>query len=524
MANYDNPKAYYNQSDYVPAPPMTGSSNSTSNSRPPINNSYSSPARMLKPNGSSGDLPPPPYSPSSPQPSAPPMPGYPSYGTTQPGLLSPALPFPVPQPETPPSTQQQMPIPHPISSPSPNPHIPRDWPTYRTPPPPPPAWPERRRRSGSCCQSWCKYLFLSILIWLLVLKYIGVYQSPSNIPATLCDDNSADYWEQLPPSFLITQNVKVVVEGRVTGGTIRVNRLPTNAQGTIKPTVRVSANHRNLLKEMSFRYTPGPETLLELIMPTLLPADGCVYVDMVIDLADDAIALDLNVTNLSIVVVDPFVINRVNLRTTNAKITFDAPWEGNSLSLQSSNAALSVSGFEASNNINIVTTNGNVLLTTAVAGSAINVRSTNGQIIGSSLTAPLVQLKSTNGRISPGIVVGQNVVVESSNGALLLEVTANKINTHTTNDKINLTVNDVEGSIVRAVTSNSQARLIMNGFKGQFKIKTSHRNSARIKNDSDYPISYTYTSSFSKEGVISSGTGTIYVATSNSDDEITFRN
>ncbi|KAI9012494.1 hypothetical protein CLU79DRAFT_770213 [Phycomyces nitens] len=483
---------------------------------------------MLKPNNSSADLPPPPYSPSSPQPSAPPMPSFPAYGAAQTSPMAPMAPmapaiqFPVPHPYSPSSAQQQPPI-RPVSLPPSNPHIPRDWPSYRVPPPPsPPVWADRRQRSGGCCKSWCKYLFLSLLIWLLVLKYIGVYQFSSNTPTTLCNSRDADYWDQLPSSFLLSQNVKVIVEGHVTGGHVRVNRIASDAQGTVKPRVRVSKNHRNLMKEMSFIYTPGPETVLKLIMPNILPVDGCVYVDMDISLADNAAALQLNVTNMSINVADPITIQRTRFQTTNGRISFDNPWEGESLSLQSSNGEISLSSLKASDTIDIMTTNGKILFTTAVAGRSISGTSSNGRVTGTSFTAPYVQLKTTNGQVNPGIVVAQDVTVTTSNGAVTMEANANRVTTHTTNGRIELTVANVQDPIVKATSSNSAVNLFMHDFKGHFKITTSRTNTATIKNDSEYPIQYTSSSKSYKEGTISSGSGSVIVATTNSGDRITF--
>ncbi|KAI9366511.1 hypothetical protein BD770DRAFT_376365 [Pilaira anomala] len=446
----NNPKSFYNQTDYNSGRSGSGGGGS----------SRASAAVIHKPDEvSAADLlPPPPY---SPDPTRKSSESNRTYGSTeqQHGLLSQQaqLPFSQKKASAPALTSpnyhqsQQEPVSIPI--------------TYERLPPSSSSSP-RRRSNGDpgCCRKWCKYLFAAILIWLVLLMYsdqIGLTPPPSSghSPTHMCSSNAVA-WEELPRMIDFERNVEVVLSGTVSSGRIVVNPIEARHGGTIFSEVQFKPN--DLDQDMTFDVEQrGDTTFLKIQMPKELNDEDCVHLNMEIRLPYSADNVRIVASSNVDVLVHPFVkdVSSVDIQTANGHIELDR-WSGETIRLVTSHRDIKIGQIIAGNSIYIENSNAAIYINeNSEAKHRIDIRNANGLIeaLGRLVADDNIKIQTSNELVQLEHLVADDIFVENANKPVRIKVVESKVQVvvKTSNAPIDLYV--AEEKNIRVVVSTSSA-------------------------------------------------------------------
>ncbi|ORZ18899.1 hypothetical protein BCR42DRAFT_411812 [Absidia repens] len=576
MTDRSNPKTYYNESAYSEAPKVSK----------PDDVAYPPPPPYSQPGTSSSSA----YSPSVP--SAPPSTyataqDYPNYGSldpNRPGLLDPHGSSPY----SPPPNQPQQPYPQrnipdvgsPALSNSSNPHLPRDWVPdngyNKSAPSSPPQQQQQqpgeptsrisipgftRQRLDNdddpgCCKKWCKYIFVAILVWLVILKYNdnfqwgGDHDSSHHIGFWQCKGQSLVQWDDIPSRIPLEQDLYLAFEGPVTvsGSYINIHPSGDRDEGWIESHINIAPPSLVDSSELSYRLEKqDDETRLVLHFPPWDWKHGgthdrpCVQVKMDIYLPDKVKSLRTSVNNIPIHVTDgnnnglsvnhgdglTLETDRVELITTNAAIIFDTPrWEGDTLALTTTNGEIKIAAvMEAGDWLRVQSSNGNLISTnTLTAKDKLEMITTNGKISTQSLIVKdVLHVSTTNAAINlESRVSAEQLLIESTNAQLeLRELSAeSSLTASTSNAQINARVVAEKDPRVRFSTKNAPVNIQMTKeYEGQLLAKTSRQNKVVID---DSNITYDTNQRHYKQGRRLKGDGDLTVETSNSDIRLSF--
>ncbi|KAI9255622.1 hypothetical protein BDA99DRAFT_517243 [Phascolomyces articulosus] len=589
MSGYDNPKAYYNYSDYnrgnnsfddSHTVAAGGSSSSSNNNHGIRNSSQPLPSKAYDSNivhkpdevtPSSPAGPPPPYSPPPPQSTS----SSTDYGTVtvQPGLLDPARSY---VDSTPQQYHQQQPQQHhsyqPLAQQPPpeqhqqrppkwaNPHIPRGWQggdddEEQQQQHHPPGNGYHRPRSGGessasrmirqalqshsgddddasedtdpgCCKKWCKFLFLAILIWLVVLKYSDTIHFTSPTPLDPSCQASV-LWESMPEKINIEKDLWVSVEGHVSTGSVIVHSLPDNSEGSIQTQIHVTPS---LMDQLSYELHEGRQTQLTLRLPQNEQGKYCIKVDMEIWLPDKSEQLRVGINNAAVKILDPLQqMDLTDIKTTNGPIEMNDAWEGKRLALQTANADVHVSStanIEARDTVHLETSNGAIHHeATILSKHYIDLINTNGVVqMGQLRGDDRVHVETSNGEVRIDKVVTDEATITSSNGWVELNhaVVEDSLIVKTSNAPIDIQVENVKNGHTQLTTSNSPVTAHMTSeFEGSILFQTTKVNSINVQDDSD-SINFDTNETYMKKGTRIGGKGEFSVMTSNADADIFF--
>ncbi|KAI7895364.1 uncharacterized protein EV154DRAFT_599277 [Mucor mucedo] len=500
----NNPKAFYNQSDY----------NTGGGSRTPINH---------KPDQVSASdlLPPPPY---SPDPTRKSSDSTATYGSTeqQVGLLSqdsqpfsPSAKKKLPNREAP--NQQQS---------SSNPHqehlaVPIAY--ERSPPS------GRRRANGDpgCCRKWCKYLFAAILIWLVLLTYTNKFDffPPSNTPPRAVCRNDAVSWQKLPRTIDFEKNIEIELVGQVSGGRVVLTPTKDRHGGTISSEIQFTPS--SLDEQMTYDIQLDDDTTkLLLTMPPHISGDDCINLNMEIRLPYSADLVRLNMRNVDVLVL-PFVksVDTVDIKTSNGKIESES-WSGEYLKLVTSSADIKVGSLFSGGSVYIENSNGAIYMSNTVeAKDTLDVRNSNGLIeaLGTITADNSISIRTSNDNVRLESLFSDDVFVESSNGPIQIERVESKtqVTVKSSNAPISLNVAGEKNNKVVVLTSEGEINLHMtNEFEGHFVASTSN---GQVTIDDDTGIEYQDNLDYLKRGErYRRGKGDLTATSSNADVNIAF--
>ncbi|KAG0170138.1 hypothetical protein DFQ28_008747 [Apophysomyces sp. BC1034] len=341
----------------------------------------------------------------------------------------------------------------------------------------------RDNRDSGCCRKWCKYLFLAILIWLVLLKYSDIIQfSPpsSHMPQgdMKCDDRPAKLWEALPSNIRIEKNVRAVLEGHVSGGRVVIHpaRPEDGGQGSIQSRVRVASKDPSITDRMHYAVDRSAGSLT-----LMMPQSGeCIYVEMDIYVPGSAQSVFVRMANVHIKVDGQMTVDSVSLETSNAGLRFvQSGWRGRELVLTSQNGEIRVEDtIEASQRVEIQTSNAALVVRDVLSRQGqVRLENANGQIDARSITdAKTAEIVTSNGPVHVDTLRADRIAVESANGWIEINrAQGNNLGLKTSNAPVNAVVVDHDHVQADISTSNAPINLHMpSKFSGEFFMQTSH--------------------------------------------------
>jgi hypothetical protein len=351
-----------------------------------------------------------------------------------------------------------------------------------------------------CCKKWCKYIFVAILVWLVILKYNDNFQwsgghgnhddGNEHIGFWQCKGRSLVRWEDLPSKIDVEQDLYLAIEGPVTMSESFINIHPSSDRdkGWIESEINISP--ASLVDSSDLYYSleqQDDETRLKLHLPPWdWKHDGtydrpCVQVRMNIYLPDKIKSLRASANNIPIHVTDGSRVakweeveqdnvvtletDRVELSTTNAAILVDAAWEGDTMALTTANGEIRLLGpMEAGDWIRLQSSN--AALTTAgtlTSKSKIDMTTSNGKVLAQSLIAKdTLQITTSNAAINlQSKVSADQIIVQSSNGPLQLPflVAESSLSASTSNALIDAQVTGEKDPQLHFATRNARANI-----------------------------------------------------------------
>ncbi|KAI7884396.1 hypothetical protein K492DRAFT_36992 [Lichtheimia hyalospora FSU 10163] len=378
-----------------------------------------------------------------------------------------------------------------------------------------------------CWRKWCKYLFLGILIWLVFLKYGDILtwggwrDSPA---ASVCQGHHSIVWDDLPSSILLEKNAKVTIEGHVTGGKINVHR--GSRKGSIE--TRVRTNSPTLLDALEYEYQPGENTDLELRFPAMsvMSQHDCLEIEMDIWVPERSEELHVEGSNVVVDVVDALDgMDWLDIKTINAMIRMQGGWFGQRLELETEHGEINTAGpIVTSDNAHMKAIGGAIRVGSIMSRNTIDLKATNGAIhVSGSLQADSqITAETSNAEIHLDTVKARDLDVITSNGWIQLNhAIAPHITAQTTNDRINVQVEDVVEPNVELITSNGPIIAhVTTYFAGSIQVSTSANNQAivqdawnRVDLDIDEP-------SMKQGNRLGGGNGHLTLSTTNADASI----
>ncbi|KAI8336745.1 hypothetical protein BC941DRAFT_427983 [Chlamydoabsidia padenii] len=556
MTDRNNPKTYYNDSAYTGGSKVSKPDDVSYPPPPPYENSQAG--------ASSSSA----YSPSAPPSTYATAQDYPNYGSldpNRPGVLDSRASPPTQSPYSQYSQPPQQPLAHPpiqqqqyqqypqrgipdAGSPTPssqsNPHLPRDWvpdggnnnnnnksrtPSgYQHPQGFPgqspssrismPGFTRQEMDNGDpgCCKKWCKYIFVAILIWLVILKYNANFQwgnggdGNGHVGFWQCKGRSLQRWNDIPNKIDVEQDLFLAIEGPVTMSDSFINIHPSNDRdmGWIEPQINISPSSLVDNSELYYRLEKqDDETRLILHLPSWnwsyddASDRPCVQVKINVYLPDKIKSLRASVNNVPIHVTDgtyaikekeeldindvvTLETDRLELLTTNAPIIIDtAAWEGDTMALTTTNAEIKLSGTAQSGDwIRLQSTNGALITTNTLESKGkISLSTTNSKILCQSLIAKdLLEIKTANAAINlQSKVTADQIIIKSTNGPLQLPllVAQSSLSATTTNALIDAQVSGEKDPQVLFSTSNSRIKIRMVIIKS-YRLDTHHVSSS----------------------------------------------
>lgn len=313
-----------------------------------------------------------------------------------------------------------------------------------------------------CWRKWCKYLFLAILIWLVFLKYGDILtwggwggDSPS---AAVCRGHNSIVWDDLPSSIVLDKNAWVTIEGHVTGGKINVHR--GSRKGSIE--TRVRTNSPTLLDALEYELHPGENTQLELRFPAMsvMPQHhDCLEIEMDIWVPERSEEIHVEGSNVVVDVVDALDgMDWLDIKTINAMIRMQGGWFGERLELETEHGEINTAGpIVTSDNAHMKTTGGAIRVGSIMSRNTIDLKASDGAIhVSGSLQADSrISAETSNAEVHLDTVKSRHLDVTTSNGWIQLNhAVAPHITARTSNDRINVQVEEVVEPNVELTTSN----------------------------------------------------------------------
>lgn len=323
-----------------------------------------------------------------------------------------------------------------------------------------------------CCRKWCKYLFLAILIWLVVLKYndtIRVTPDPDkggdgDGDSISCQGKDAVMWKDLPSSLDLEKNIWVTVNGHVSGGRVTVHSYKERSQtGSVAAQIRVSPP--SLVDQLSYEWSDGRDAQLDVKLPPYKTRDECVQVDIDIWLPDKSESLGVAVSNMPIDVVDGLhQMDLVDLKTANAHIKL-VDFEGDQLKLQTTNGDVKITdNVESDASVRIETSNGLVEVLDVSAKDSIELLNANGNIQAQLVRADdRVLAKTSNAQVNIDTLDVDQASILASNGPIdLSHVHTASFSGKTSNAYINARFESIKDPNIILETSNApiQAHIV----------------------------------------------------------------
>ncbi|CAO3637782.1 unnamed protein product [Cunninghamella blakesleeana] len=422
-----------------------------------------------------------------------------------------------------------------------------------------------------CCKKWCKYLFVTILISLVIVKYNSILPSigwsdhgDGSIRFWQCKDQPLVLWQDLPTRIDFQQDLYISIEGgpvTVSGGSIQIYPSLNGERrdsGWIETKVQVSKPFTKNKEELYYqleRLDNDDLTHFILHLPLWESSNHpCVKIDMNVYLPHRLNSLRMNVNNLPIYLKatssasDAFSftssntskmmmmgddnelkLDQLELITTNAPIQSDLiRWKGDTLALKTTNGDINLSAgvMEAKDWISLQSTNAALIANTLIAKDKIDTITTNGKILMQSISVKnSLHVSSTNAPISLESQVNSNeILIQTSNGPIhLAHIYADaSLTVATTNNDIKANVVGDKESINHFNTFNGLITLYMtNEYEGLITAGTSRSNRVMID---DTNIRYDSNQRHYKQGQRFNGNGIIELTTTNNDVKLYFYN
>ncbi|KAI7860082.1 hypothetical protein BDC45DRAFT_168399 [Circinella umbellata] len=379
------------------------------------------------------------------------------------------------------------------------------------------------------CKKWCKFLFLAILIWLVVLKYSDTIHLTSPTPMDpSCHATVA--WEEIPENINIEKDVWISIEGHVTTGSVIVHSLPDNSEGSIQTKIHVTPSLADD-NQLSYELHEGRQTQLTI----RLPQDDnnqnkhCIKVDMEIWLSDKAEQLRIAINNIPVKITDALrQMDITEVKTSNGVIELSDAWEGKRLVLQTTNADIHLSStgdIEARDAVHLETSNGAIHANDVMSKHYIDLINANGLVqVGHLQGDDRVHVETTNAEVHINKVTTDEASITSTNGWVELShaTVDNSLIVKTTNNPIDIQVEGVKNVHTQLTTTNAYISAHMtSGYEGNIMFRTTKGNFINIEGSSE-TIDLITNEPFMKEGKRLEGKGDFSVITTNADADIFF--
>ncbi|CEP14766.1 hypothetical protein [Parasitella parasitica] len=385
-----------------------------------------------------------------------------------------------------------------------------------------------------CCRKWCKYIIAAILLWLVIFMYSDQLGFSAPAPSHGdghygCNSNSVQ-WTDIPGTIEFTDNLELVIEGRVSNGLVTVVPLQDRHEGAILSDIQVypPSLQEKMTFEVQNNYNNGESTRLIIQMPQHFENENedCISANIEIRLPYAANRLFVNVKNIDIDV-QPFVkdVDNVEIKTNNGMINLDY-WTGESLKLSTQNGEMKVGRLSSGGSVYLENANALVRLTEDIdAKRILSVKNSNGIIeaLGSLRADDSIKVETTNAFIKLSKLFAEYVSVSNANNEIQVDYIEAKSQVLATssNGPVTLSIAGEKNNQVSVINSNADVNLHMTQeFEGSFVFSTSHGD-VSINNEQD--IEYREKLENLKRGNRKGrGKGDIVVQTSNADVYVAF--
>lgn len=281
----------------------------------------------------------------------------------------------------------------------------------------------------------------------------GWGDSPS---ASVCRGHNSIVWDDLPSSILLEKNAWITIEGHVTGGKINIHR--GSRKGSIE--TRVRTNSPTLLDALEYDLQLGENTRLELHFPAMsVVQHDCLEIEVDIWVPERSEEIHVEGSNAIVDVVDALDgMDWLHIKTINAMIRMQGGWFGQKLELETEHGEINAAGpIVTSDNAHMKTKGGAIRVGSIMSRNTIDLKASDGAIhVSGSLQADSrITTETSNAEVHLDTVKSRHLDVTTSNGWIQLNhAIAPEITAQTSNDRINVQVEEVVEPNVELITSN----------------------------------------------------------------------
>ncbi|KAI8645593.1 hypothetical protein BD408DRAFT_411708 [Parasitella parasitica] len=339
-----------------------------------------------------------------------------------------------------------------------------------------------------CCKKWCKYIVAAILFWLVIYMYSDKLGFSAPAPPygdghQGCNSNSVQ-WNDIPGTIEFTDNIELVIEGRVSNGLVTVIPVQDRHEGAILSDIQVypPSLQEKMTFEVQHNYNNGESTRLVIQMPQQFEDENedCISANIQVRLPYAANRLFVNVKNIDIEV-QPFVkdVDDVEIKTSNGMINLDH-WTGESLKLSTQNGEMKLGRLISGGSIYLENANALVRLAEDIdAKRILSVKNSNGMIeaLGSLRADDSIKVETTNAFIRLSKLFAEDISISNANNEIQVDYIEAKSQVLATssNGPVTLSVAGEKNNQVKVINSNANINLHMTEeFEGSFVLSTSH--------------------------------------------------